>query len=235
MSQRKNCWFLLKSENQQSSRNATWKTGADSEEGPFKIKLTFSFSFFSLQWHLCQALPRREGAACACYNVPPAPTPSPHLRPFSAHFHQDAFSLPFCARSPRPHPLWAVGTQPALRSTGPLRPAGVAAGQRPSCQPRGGGAGRGCARSFQSGGDFVFKLLNVFGISPAPKWKKKSGSVGVGKGKGMKEGKKERGEEKAWKKRKEGKEGKRVSKGREVKEKKKRKNKRRERGSERNG
>lgn len=45
------------------------------EHEPSEIKLTFSFSFFSLQGHLCQALPPREGAACACCTPPLSPAP----------------------------------------------------------------------------------------------------------------------------------------------------------------
>lgn len=98
------------------------------EKGPFKMKLTFSFSCFSLQWHMGRALPRREEVACACCTL--STSTQALLSPFSP----GRFLFAFLGQNPSPHlRLLAVGLSPVQRS-GPLgcsRFHGSPAGRRP--------------------------------------------------------------------------------------------------------
>lgn len=150
--QGKNRLFLLRPENQRSSRGTTWKTGTKGGEGAFKMKLTFSFSFFSLQWHMGRVLPLREEAACACC------TSSTCTQALLSPFSPGRFFFAFLGQGSPPHLRLLVVGLSAVQRSGPLGRSpfqGSPVGRRPFRQP--GPAwqsSRGRGQSFQGGGQF---------------------------------------------------------------------------------
>ncbi|XP_034850281.1 homeobox protein ARX [Mirounga leonina] len=106
--------------------------------------------------------------------VPVVP-PSAPSQAFPSPFSPGRFFFAFPCKEPPPPPAAGCwGTARALRATGPLPrpPQGSPTGSAPlaGLGLRGRAEGRGRAQSFQGGGHFFFKSLNVFRFSPALKW-----------------------------------------------------------------